>query len=401
MATLYEASNTGRKIVLGFLVLTAIVLVIEFIGNLNREAQLGGRNPARFYMNPDRKFGDIARPEIPGIPIDSSSRPSYALESVFTLLPDVAYVYQVDRPREKLGDFEAAQGAVRELGFNPLIFTTEGNNFTWNTASDTRTVVYNKETLNWSLSTKYADNIEAKKTKILNTDITTYSRNALNLVDELGFEATGIESGLVDSRYAKYNNGTFFSNENPLEADYVIINIFKKLPFADLKPTDELPSVSNRALIPKALSAYVYTEDPRVGQVRIVASNNLRDYPKDVYELKYNDFEYTVDPSTGNTVLLGSYLIITPEEAWTKISNNQGSLVSLIPQGGNYFGENPPTAQVNRFVADRSRTELAYYEPSEWTGYVYPIYIFRGRAEMADGRQASFVYYVEAIKRVD
>ena len=401
MATLYEASNTGRKVIIGFLVLTAVVLVIETISNLNKESQLGGRDPTRFYMNPDRKFGDIARPTIEGIQIDPSVKPSYGLESVFTLLPDVAYVYQVDRPREKLGDLEAAQSTVKELGFNSLIFTTEGNNYIWNTASDTKTITYNKETLQWSMSTKYADNIEAKKTKVLNTNINTYIGKAENLIGNLGFDPTGSDDALIDARYAKYNNGTFFSNDDPLQADYVIINMFKKLPFADLKPTDELPETTNKSLIPKALSAYVYTSDPRVGQVRIVASNSMNDEAKDIFELKYTDYIYSVDPSSGNTVLKGAYLIISPEEAWTRISNNQGSLVSLIPQNGNYFGDKPPSAEVVKFTADRSKTELGYYEPEQWTGYVYPMYIFRGKAEMKDGREATFVYYVEAIKRVD
>lgn len=401
MATLYEASNTGRKIILGFLVLTAVVLVIETISNLNKESQLGGRDPARYYMNPDRKFGDIARPTIPGITIDSATKPSYALESVFTLLPDVAYVYQVDRPREKLGDVTAAQASVKILGFNSLIFTTEGNNYIWNTASDTKTITYNKETLQWSMNTKYADNIEAKKTKILNTNIATYTSKADRIIANLGFDSVGTDDGLIDARYAKYNNGTFFSNDDPLQADYVIINQFKQLPFADLKPNDQLPQTSNKSLIPRALTGYVYTKDPRVGQVRMVVSNNLNDATKDIFELRYTDYVYSVDPNSGNTALKGSYLIITPEEAWTKISNNQGSLVSLTPQNGNYFGDNPPTAQVSKFTADRSKTELGYYEPDEWTGFVYPIYIFRGRADMTDGRQASFTYYVEAIKRVD
>ena len=352
-------------------------------------------------MNADRKFGDIDRPKIPGITLDSATTPSYSLESVFTLLPDVAYVYKIDKPREKLGAFENAQNSVKALGFNPLVYDTDNNLFTWETAGGTRIIKYDKENLTWSMTTNYADNIEAKRVKTLNTKISSYESTALSLVKTLGFDTTGFDTGLVDARYAKYNNGTFYNNDNPLEADYVVINLYRNLSFADLKPTDQLPQTENKALIPKPIDAYVYTEDPRVGEIRIVGSNQMRDYTKDVFELNFTNYEYSIDSASADGLLRSSYLIITPEEAWTKIQQGQGSLVSLIPQSGNYFGDQPSTAAVRKFVADRSKTLLGYYEPKEWTGYVYPMYIFKGRAEMSDGRQAEFTYYIEAIKRVE
>ncbi len=401
MATLYDASKTGRKVLFGFLIFTLLVLVIETISNAQQAAILTPTNTARYYMNPDRAFGDISRPNIPGISLDSSVTPSYSLESVFTVLPDVAYVYKIDKPREKLGSFEAAQTSVNKLGFNPLVYTTDNNLFTWETASGTKVIKYDKENLTWSMTTDYTNNIEAKRIKTLNNTIDPYERSALSLIKSLGFDTTGFDTGLVDARFAKYNNGTFFNNDNPAEADYVVINIFRNLSFADLKPTDELPQTDNKALIPKPIDAYVYTADPRIGEIHVIASNKLSDYKKDVFELNFTDYEYSIDSNSADGLLRGSYLIITPEEAWTKIQQGQGSLVSLIPQSGNYFGDQPDTVSVRKFVADRSKTLLGYYEPKDWTGYVYPIYIFKGRAEMNDGRQAEFTYYIEAIKRVE
>ncbi len=55
--------------------------------------------------------------------------------------------------------------------------------------------------------------------------------------------------------------------------------------------------------------------------------------------------------------------------------------------------------EVSRFRATATETELAYFEPNIWEGYVYPIYIFRGKAELVSGKTADFVFYVDAIRR--
>ena len=58
--------------------------------------------------------------------------------------------------------------------------------------------------------------------------------------------------------------------------------------------------------------------------------------------------------------------------------------------------------KVEEFSLDAAATELGYFEPSEWNSnsnrFVYPIYIFRGTAELENGLVADFVFYMEAVK---
>jgi hypothetical protein len=399
MASLYQSAINARRGVIVVLVLLVLVLGIDTVSKLyEREALLAPSTP-RFYMNANRIFDEIERPVIPGITTARNNTTVYTLTGFFEEdFPDVAYVYKIEEPREKLFAFEDAQAAVKLLGFDtnvPIENVDKGDgNYEWITANGSKTIKFNKIQQTWDLKTFYDSNVEAKKTKTLLSDIEAYQDNGSNLVDRLGFETIGIEDALIDVKFAKLQNGFFFRNDNYQEADYVFLNFFRKLRFADLKPKEEQPKIDNEALIPEEYDVYTYTSDPRFGQIKAVVSNSLTNYPVDVYELEFQNYEYSTSEK-------GAYLIISAEEAWSKIQLGQGSLVSIIPQGSNYFNNYATNLNVQRFSADRNRTKLGYWEPEVWTGFVYPIYIFEGTATLSDGRTAGFTYFVEAIKRIN
>lgn len=389
MATLYQSAETTRKVIIGFLLLAVVILVFDIIGR-NPTTPTIDTNALRFYMTPDNKFKTLDPITIPSLDSDRTTS-SYAIEGVVGVYPDVAYVYKIDEPREKLLVFENAQEDVDTLGFDPDTFNENENIYTWENDDKSKTLTFDKIKQSWGLTTLYEDNVNAIKNKTITRDEDYYSGRMENLLRSLGFDENGLDDATIDVRFAKLTNGIFEEKTSNLESDYVIIDSYRNLSFADLKPSGELPEVSNKALIPKAVSAQVFNSDPRVGQVRAIVSENFTNYLNELYELNYINWQFSSE--------VGKYLIISPSEAWTKISQGNGSLVSLLPQNFNYFSEYPTNLKVTRFVADMTKTVVGYWENSEWDGYLHPIYVFYGRANLSDGRLANFTFFIDAIKR--
>lgn len=392
MASLYQTAQNARRILLGVLVVVVLILLYDTFSRVQEGINTG--NERRFYMNADLKFGNLPQVDIPSISLAEGSNPIFARLSVFPPFPDVAYVYRIEEPKEKLLTFENAIETAEVLGFSRASLREEGREMVWKAAEDTKTLRFNKDTQVWQLTTSYLDNLEARRRKTILNQTQTYANNATTLLNRLGFNNIfGFRDGQAVVRLALIGvDGSFIETQNASEAQYVSVNLFRKLPLADLKPDNEQPELERGEVKPQARTGLVYTSDPRTGIFRIVASNDLTNYSRDIFELNYIDLNYT-----GET---GKYFIITPDEAWTKAQNGHGSLVSIEPQNVDYFSEYP-TVNVRRFEMDARRTTLAYYEPREWNGYVTPIYIFEGTATLDDGRLANFRFFVDALQRFE
>jgi len=390
MATLYQTTNTARKVIIFFLIGAVIILVIDLFQRAP-VAVPANAELKRFYMVVDGKLGNIAAPTIPAINVNKQGA-TYALEGVYGVFPDVAYLYSVEKPREKLLVFENAQKNTVLLGFSADAFEDKGDeSYTWNSVDLTKRVDFNKTLQSWKLTTEYEGNVDAIRRKALTREIEYYLNQTERLVNLMSFDNYGMDNAIYNAKYAKLDNGIFVEKTNAVESDYIIVNAYRNLRLADLKPRNELPEVKSQALIPKVVDGQVYGNDPRIGQMHGIASENFSNYAKELYEMSFTNFEYSSKK--------GSYSLVTPDEAWNKIQSGGGSIVSILPQNFNYFAEYPTNLSVRRFTADRSKTVLGYYEPEEWIGFVYPIYIFEGRAELTDGRIGSFILFIDAQRR--
>lgn len=146
--------------------------------------------------------------------------------------------------------------------------------------------------------------------------------------------------------------------------------------------------------LPEDYKGNVYKSDPRLGSAHIIVTGEVENLKRDVYELDFTDYEYNEN--------YGIYGLLTPQEAWNEVQLGNGALVLIQPQTADYFS---PSAVLNvsRFVASATDVELGYWEPpvTDPNLYAYPIYIFRGRAELAGNKPpAQFVFYVDALRRI-
>lgn len=388
MATLYTTASTTRKIIIGFLAVGVVFLGLDLIQRVPKTTPTN-TNTNRCYLPADNIFGTIVAPKIPSISVTTQGA-SYLLEGVYTLFPDVAYVHSIEKPREKLLVFENAQKVIDSFGFTSAQFEELGEgNYQWSASNNTKTLKFNKTLQSWDISTKMEDNLDALRRKTLSRDLNYYIRQVQRIISTASFNNYGMENAIIDTRFAKLVDGIFTEKTTPEESDYVFGNAYRSLRAADLKSKTDLPDTA-LCKASKNIDVQAYGSDPRVGQLKVLVSENASNYATDLYSLNFINYEYSSKK--------GVYSIITPDEAWNRVQSGSGSLVSILPQNYNYFAEFPSNVTVRRFTADRARTVLGYYEPKEWSGYVYPIYVFQGRAELTDGRVASFTFFVNALR---
>ncbi|MCA9386875.1 hypothetical protein KC669_02455 [Candidatus Dojkabacteria bacterium] len=396
MASLYQNTQRTRKILVGILAFIVLILLINLYQNVTAEEPIGViPNSQRFYVNPNRIYGEIPSPNIPGI--------EYNLDATFSLdgihlkqYPDVAYVYQIEQPRERLLSISEAVSTANSLGFIGTNYRKSGTILTWQSSDGTKTLTYDLTERKWKLDTRFLDNDAALSRKdlfdagnLIELQL-QYEKLGARIINGFGLTGLGLDNVFTKAVIAQKGIDGFLAEvDNLVNAEYVHMSLNRNLPISDLKPRSEQPEGTP----PEApATAKVYSNDPRDGQITLLVSNQLKNFVNDVFEFTFTDFEY-------NELDKGVYSIITPEEAWNNVQNGKGALTFIEKQDSNYFAEYS-SVNVRRFNANPTQTELALYESNEWFGYAIPIYVFKGIAELEDGQLANFIFYADAIKRV-
>lgn len=407
-ASLFQTAGSLRKYIAGFLVFVVIYLLITaIIGLFAGDPLPPAPEFRRFYMNPTTIFGPILpEPKIPSIEYNRNA--TFFLNGTHTItFPDAAYVYSIERPRQSALSFQKAEEVVNYLGFNsenPI--SSEDSIFVWQNPEATKTITYDRRNRIWDITTDLAADFAAQRAFIGFTQTNEYERSFETVIEDLGFDQfqglagnTGIFTGQFVDLLADGTIEVTFLSSN---ADFAYLNLFRQLRLADLKPRDQLPVLEVGETLPEPVDARVFRNTPTHGQIRMMVSNDLRNPSQDIFRLEFREYEF--GPAS-------AYLIVTPDEAWTRVQNGLGSLVSLISPRDDEF-DLPPTAEITRFSANPFSTQLAYWEPDNWkevTTYsrnndaigvalVYPIYVFRGEAELSDGTTAEFIIFVNAVK---
>ncbi|MCA9381489.1 hypothetical protein KC678_04445 [Candidatus Dojkabacteria bacterium] len=397
MASLYQNTQRTRKIIVGVLIFFVLVLLFNLYRNLTAEPLVDViPNSQRFYVNPNRIFGDVPSPEIPGIEYNQDA--TFSLDGIHFLndFPDVAFVYAIEQPRERLLSISEAQDTATALGFVGSSYTKSGTVLTWLASNGTKTLTYDLASRKWSLETRFLDNEAALARKNLldgNNLVeleSAYEKLGSRIISGFKLTGLGLDDVDVNATIAQKGIDGFLTEVNKLaDAEYVHMAISRVMAVSALKPRSEQPE----GVAPEAPEPVkVYSDDPRDGQITLLISNQLKSFATDVFEFNFTDFEY-------DELSTGIYSIITPDEAWSNVQKGQGALTFIEKQDSNYFAEYS-SVNVRRFNAVAQQTELALYEPDNWYGYAIPIYVFRGTAQLEDGQLANFIFYADAIKRV-
>ncbi len=397
-ASLYKTSQNIRKGALAIIVAIGVIVAGDLLIKASEEVlnpiPVGGS----FYQQQD-KLDEVEIPSLPlsTLPIENGSNPEFVVEGVFPFMPDTAYAYSIEPPTVRL-DYEA--NAVRTagaLGFVPGTNYTSLNgskrtDLIWENTSETRTLKHNADELTWVMQTKYFFDTAALQPKVLLASEAAYGPVAKRIISSIGLgSGAGLSEGTVRSTFATLGSDALFTNPvNPNNANYVSVDIFRKLPMARLRPRSEWPPLAPEQEAPPEFDGLVYKSNPDRGSLHMIIGDGGENPARDVYELSFTNFNYR------SSVFVRD--ILTPQEAWTAVRTGDGKLRQLKPQTADFFADSG-TYGVKRFTLIANQTELALYEPDQWDGFVYPIYVFRGRADLTNGLTADFVFYMEAIER--
>lgn len=392
-SNLYDTAVKIRQGVVVVLIVVILVLigdaVIKFL-NSDKSPFFVEQSP---YLDPNYALLDVPVPNIPTLTIDDNSKPTYIFDGVFSDFPDSAFVYTVERPREKLDTIQQATKTANTVGFTAAYSEVTTEDLQWQNSAQTRTLTFNRNTQAWKLRTQYFLDAEAQKPKTVLADITSYESKARSVISSMGFSDQSLNRGKIEAKFAKLGIDGLFTNPiNPSSADYIVVDVYRQLDMSRLKSASQRPTQTT-GTEPKDYDGYVYKDDPRIGSLNMVLTGQASDLTKDLYALDFVNYEYNYN--------YGIYGIISAKEAWDQVRLGKGALRLLQPATADFFSPSQ-ALNVTRFVADASKTELAYWEPplSDGTRFIYPIYIFRGTAELADNSApANFVFYMDALKR--
>lgn len=397
MATLTQTVGNIRRVVIVALVAVVLIVIGDLLLRLITYEPPVTISDINAWVGATEALGQIPAPEIPSLEIGADSEPVFAIDGDLPsgpAAPETAFVYSVPRPRETLTTVDEAVSSASALGFftsyEKSLLANGVSQYIWSKNDGVRTLEYQigTEFERWTMKTQFNFDANAQLPKSITTDTTFYERVGVGVLSALGFNDSSLTGGEAVATLGKLGADGFLTQPtNPASADYVDLQFYHKLQIAE-------PSNQARTLDEDydELESVVYREDPREGSLSMIVSDELEDPDIDIYRLDFNRFTYEQDS-------YGVYNVVSPAQAWERIRQGQGSLTLLQVQPYNHFGQNRQLS-VRQFTADAPATQLAFFEPEEWTGYLYPIYVFEGRVDTIDGKVGRFVFYVDALDRL-
>lgn len=397
MSKLSNTTKSVRKYVLYFLIFSVVVLVGQVV-----LGYVSGSDPVNDTENSsyayfDEIYEDFKYPDISSLAIVENSKSSFSIAGKFETFPTSVNVYQTVETRETLGTAGRAESLAESLNITSEYERTD-TQYIWRTL-DQRLLEYNKTTKD----TRYANegiNLEFLRANRPNTpqseSLKTMFNEASTTINQTDtyslYENTEdtTRSYLIDSN-SNYRTSTAAAN-----ADYIREDYFDSFEIVSLKV---LADNSKEILDPEAeaVMGRVYLDNPKTGSTYIVLSNQkVQDSQQNIaafipYLREFRRFN--IDLVEEN----GVYPLIPIVQAWENVKDGKGYLKHLVKQGGDPLDDYSPLA-VKRFIATSEATELGYYFQEARPGYIYPIYVFTGLAELKDGTTAEFVFYTEAIE---
>jgi len=307
----------------------------------------------------------VPRLEIASLDISPQVEPAYVLDLITAVLPakpQVAKVYPVVQPKIGFLSGEKARKVAEKFGFKNDA-SLSGINYIWEDAE--RRLEVDGKTLNFIYEYKYA-----RDPSLFSAGSIFSTEGALTTAQEIlrNWGLLGnFRVGKPRYQLLKYSAGTLVSTASLEEASAVRVDF----------PRASLESYLVLGSSPLFDNVYViFTGNPgkRGGYGRILKFSSTR------WFLKEEEAE--------------EYPLKTAQAAWDQFKATGQSLVELLPEGGDPLAPYTPRS-VREFRA--REVFLAYFNPPKQPRYLQPIWVFKGRAVLANDQKADWEAYVPAV----
>jgi len=403
MATLSNSAQYTRNFVKYLLIFIALALIITFIAKLiNDQIQLVQESnivaTKGYGKLPDMKL-------IKGLELLSDSTPTYDLQTTngrlyiedsksykFENVPTVVYVYKyyANQPSLYLNQEIKDLGGI--IGYKTV--PEDQNTFMrWYSSTGFRILEITKLSKDVQIRTDISKDNSFDTIKDFSAGFQKYQTQLYSFLASRKMT----NSNYTDRSYvSEFNSefviwnadkGVFERTDSASRAEFARINLSKTVVANYVRIPSNINGTEKVAqyLLPRQIISTVRTDSPRVSSINAIVGPK----PEDIYFLTLSGVEYDLSN-------FESYEIITITEAYSKLINNEGILVDLRRNARNddylYTPESVKTFHVQKIHLD-------YYEPQfRAQGYLQPIYVFRGFADLTDGSTAEFTFYLPAIK---
>jgi len=403
-------SKQARKIVIYLIVVLIIISIFSYVNLSNKRVETPppvGETTLWNEYNPVFGIGQIVNlsTDLKSIKIKNINSTLFQLTGVeISIFPDSAFVYELEQNKTRgLNDINIAEQVASKFGFSQDEFINKETTTTracptdvclWEKKGKNRRLEFNISERKWTLNIDYnSDTIFRSNVDFVTGSVSTESiyQSGINILNDLGFSTTlytkSWRSNLIDLVYGNINFAGIASFDKNL-SNIIIAKIFKSLTLAN--PNENTAKTLNIRLSP--INGVVYFSNFQKSGFLFTSGQSPSLIGQNIYSFEFYDRKLT------NRI--GSYKIISANEAWTKITLGDGFLVDL--KGDDPFEKIPTEVEIREFRADRSKTEIAYLEPERITsqnkGLIVPIYVFRGIAFLKDGDQKNFVFIVNALR---
>jgi len=386
-ASLMQVTTTARRFVVGCLVFLLLAIVYQVVRD--RIVSPGTLTPGTSdpFLAANNLFGkDLPALSLESLSLAEGSTPEFGVENRFGEFPKNVNVYKVLKPRERFGTVETGEEVAGRLAFTGPFAKLSETELQWKSA--TRTLTFEKVLKRWKFETNYSSDAKAQATHKINPDKDAYESGAKTVLSSVGLRIEELERSNGEVYFMNLENGQLKEVSSPSSADFAQVQLFWQRVVATPKdkifvagtsvPNETAPIVGN-----------VYRENPVLGSSTVILSDAGTSIDN-LYAFELTQWE--IDPVSG------VYAIITPEEAWDKVQKGEAFLRQLVRNGKSPLGLYEPLV-VKRFVTSNEDVSIGYFESTNYSEYELPIYVFKGRAELADGGEAEFVFYVDALKR--
>lgn len=418
-----------RKYIIGFLIFAILVILAQNIYHYVKNRGNTNNTTNSPYQFVDEAFGPITYPTIPSLAVANGSNPSYSVSGQFATSPTSVNVYKVTQPKVTLSSVTTGINMATQLGIESD-YQTNGDTLTWQTNSK-QTLIYNKLTqavdynnLGIDLNILRANKPDTIDIKNIESSIDS-ALNSINQDNNTNItQTTYSESPKISFLLA--SGKIYQTTTNTENSDYIRKDYYPQYEVVSLKSTNLATagtgsstgnltggltggltgsgSTSSSTLTSdvQPINARLFLDNPDEGTTNLTFANSTQV----LSQLQLSKFTGSSDNSKVrefhqlniqvSKTDIATYTLEPIEQAWEDVKDGKGSLRYLVKQGSDPLSDYKPL-NVKRFILNPDKCELGFYTTKTWTGYIYPIYVLRGTAELQDGTTADFVFYTKAI----
>jgi hypothetical protein len=369
-SSLITTTDTVKKGLLYFGIFCVVAILLNacmgLLGTITK------KNPAN-TVELNKTFKDLTLTDMSNIPIKGDNI-VYALDDkLVPIASNAVNVYKIDDSSS-----EAALAKADDLA-TKLKFTgrssSEGASLVWK--SGVHTLKFDKSTLKFSYFNGSA--LPEKKYGVFAPEADTLTK-ATQLVKDLNLERGQLDLSTLQLSWLVRQGNSLVSATNQAQSEYLKISVYR-----NLKP---LPGKETPL-------GHTYLNDYNSAPLEIIITSKDTNLIVDNI-LRLNLSDYSLDSQ------IGVYQLISADEAWKNLQAGQAAIKEIYVSGENRIAAGGLAGrELKSITILKDKLELAYLEPgltNDKDNIFLPIYVFRGTADLTNGKKADITIFTYAVK---